>query len=196
MSRRRWRRRPCINKIQISRISHTDAFVLTFLFHFVVHQLHIHLESVDKDISQSPFVTEQAKTKNYRYDMWVSKDKDGGMTLQYGQTNDFEFMSRLECLDCEGVTSKNDMGCITSCANMDNYVFNGTYANGTEIDAFAILGSKEYIAGKTFDQLSGQLHGRKYCIRSSKCALICFCIDLAPQLYPQLYLALPPFDIL
>lgn len=53
-----------------------------------------HLRFVDHEMAQIPFVKQQAETMNYVFDMWVSKDSDDNMILQYGQAADCTYLIR------------------------------------------------------------------------------------------------------
>lgn len=131
----------------------------------------VHLYFKQHASAATPFVQQQANVVEYAYDMWISSvlnnDGDEEMILQYGQSSAFEFMTRLECLDCEGVTSRDEMECITGCAGFESYIYNGTAANSTvlltEEERKAALGNvegTEFIAGRNFNEIPGFLHGQ------------------------------------
>jgi hypothetical protein len=111
--------------------------------------------------------------------MWLSSVKnDAGeqeTVLQYGQQSWFEFMQRLECLDCEGVTSTNEMGCMTTCAGMDDYVWQnvnlktGEPLTQEEYD-LAWVGEEGRVAGQTANEIDGFQHGHCYSCTASTSA--------------------------
>jgi hypothetical protein len=141
-----------------------------------------HLKFEEYSHAASPFVAKQANVKEYKYDMWVSTlvDEEGKeeYVLQYAQNAKFEFMTRLECLDCEGVTSRDEKECITGCAGFESIIYNGTgLING---DGEGILGEPdgadllygpiegpEYAPGYNFNQVIGQLHGQCFSCNQS-----------------------------
>jgi len=125
---------------------------------------HIHLE--DHDIAQTPFLEQQAKNKNYVYDLWLSTvaNEDGteDKVLQYSQSVQFEFMQRPDCLDCVGVTSKDNNGCIASCEGFESYILNATL-NGNSVESVLSPNERsEFIPGRNFNEIDGFVHQQCY----------------------------------
>ena len=136
--------------------------------------MHIHLSQ--HETASTPFIQQQANVVGYAYDMWISsvenEDGEEETILQYGQSSGFEFMTRLECLECQGVTSTDANGCITSCAGMDDYIYKGvniqTGEPMTEQEWKKSWGDEEgqgEFVGSNFNQMLGFLHGQCYSCR-------------------------------
>ena len=127
-------------------------------------------------MAATPFIEQQANVKEYNYDMWISTilDDDGNEEdiIQYAQSSKIEFMTRLECLDCEGVTSRDEKECITGCAGFESMIYNGTTPTGGEISdpnkIFGTVEGPEYVPGYNFNQIPGQLHGQCFSCTQSK----------------------------
>ena len=114
--------------------------------------------------------------------MWISTlvDEEGKeeLVLQYAQSSIFEFMTRLECLDCEGVISRNERGCITACAGFESMIYNGTglisgdgkgllgEPNGAD-KLYGLVEGPEFVPGYNFNQIVGQLHGQCFSCNQS-----------------------------
>ena len=111
--------------------------------------------------------------------MWLSSvENEAGekeTVLQYGQQSWFEFMTRLECLECEGVISTNEMGCQTTCAGMDDLIYqNVNLQTGEPLTEeeyeLAWLGEEGREKGQTFNEIDGLQHGQCYSCATSTSA--------------------------
>jgi hypothetical protein len=111
--------------------------------------------------------------------MWISDvvDENGKeqTLLQYGQRAFFEFMTRLECLDCEGVTSRDENGCIKSCAGLDDKIYEGKTVPGGDTvcgeELKKVIHPLEWDdiqCGKKFNDIEAFVHGQCFSCTTSR----------------------------